>query len=61
MKENLIDQNSRYFALIVFLFSLILFFINTSKFWQSLIAAILAAALAWFSYVGIRLIYLTFK
>ncbi len=46
---------------VTLLFSLILFYTLNGMFLGSLAAAIMAGALAWLSYIVLRMIYLTFK
>lgn len=49
--EHLISKQSIIFASLVLIFSFLLFVSDTGKFLGSLAAAILAAGLAWVSYV----------
>ncbi|CDZ81491.1 hypothetical protein BN1013_02027 [Candidatus Rubidus massiliensis] len=60
-KLKLLDKTSLYIAILTFFLSLLFLIFETGKIMQSLMAAILAAALASLSYLGIRLVYLTLK
>ncbi len=53
-KEVLIDRFSFVVAIITLIFGLILFFSQTGEFIGSLSAALLAAGLAWVSYIFLR-------
>lgn len=52
--EHLLDKNGFIFAALVLIFSFLLFLSDTNKLMGSFAAALLAAALAWLSYVVIR-------
>ncbi len=52
--EHLIDKQGLIFAALVLVFSFLLFLSDTNEFMGSLAAAVLAAGLAWASYVIIR-------
>jgi hypothetical protein len=61
MKNQLIDKWSLVFAAISFSISFLIVFSTTLEFFGSLFAAGLTAALAWISYVVVRLTILAFK
>ncbi len=60
-REHLLDRLGFILTGIFFIFSLILFFNYTKAFIGSCVAALLAAALFWVSYVLIRLVVLAFR
>ena len=61
MERNLVDKWSFVFAAVVLVLGILIFFNDTNEFLGSLGAAILAAALAWISYILVRLVVLTIK
>ncbi|MEI8124251.1 MAG: hypothetical protein WCG42_00670 [Parachlamydiaceae bacterium] len=60
-QNRIIEPFGFIFAAATFLFSLYLFYTDTSTFWGSFAAALMAAGLLWMMYVILRIVFLTFK
>jgi hypothetical protein len=61
MKHQLLEKRGLVFATFSFLISFFIVYTNTVEFFGSLLAAVLTAALAWISYVVVRLTILALK
>jgi hypothetical protein len=61
MKGRIIEPKGFILTAITGLFSLLLFYSQTRAFWGSLMAALMAAGLAWMTYLMLRLLLLTFR
>ena len=61
MKYKIIEPIGFILAAITGVFSLILFFSQTRVFWGSLLAALMAAAWVWMTYLILRWVLLAFR
>lgn len=60
-RGKLFEPTGFIIAAVTLLFSLILFYSDTHSFLGSFAAALMAAALAWMTYLILRFIWITFK
>jgi len=61
LDNKLIGQTNFIVAIATFIIGLLLFYSQTSLFWKSFVAAILASALVWMAYVICHWIVMVFK